>query len=62
MKKIFTSFFLSMLCVLAINAQDYIVEPANGSEVESLTDIFITWENATVIDVDPTLMVGGIKA
>ena len=62
MKKIFTSFFLSMLCVLAINAQDYVVEPANGSEVESLTDIFITWESAAKIDVEPTLMVGGIKA
>lgn len=62
MKKIFTSLFLSLLCVMVVNAQDYIVEPTNGSEVESLTDVYITWESATVIDVEPTLMVGGIKA
>lgn len=62
MKKIFTSLFLSLLCVVAVNAQDYVVEPQNGSVVETLSDIFITWESATVIDVDPALMVGGIKA
>ena len=51
MKKIFTSLLLSVLCVIAVNAQDYTVEPANGSVVEQLTDIIITWEGATKIDV-----------
>jgi hypothetical protein len=62
MKKIFTSLLLSVLCVIAVNAQDYTVEPANGSVVEQLTDIIITWEGATKIDVNVDLMVGGIKA
>ena len=62
MKRIFTSFILSLLCVVAVNAQDYVVEPPNGSVVESLADIYITWETATTIDVDVALMVGGIKA
>lgn len=61
MKKIL---FALLTLILSINtyAQDYIVEPANNSVVEALTDIYITWESATSINVDPTLMVGGIKA
>lgn len=62
MKKIFTSLLLSVFCAVAVNAQNYTVEPANGSVVETLTDIFITWEGAQVIDVNTELMVGGIKA
>ena len=62
MKKIFTSLLLSLLSIIAVHAQDYTVEPANGSVVETLTDIYITWENATAIDVKVELMVGGIKA
>ncbi len=60
MKKIITSLLLSLLCITTVNAQ--IIEPANNSTVESLTDIFITWEGATTIDVNVELMVGGIKA
>lgn len=62
MKKIITALFLVMLSVTTIIAQDYVVEPENNSVVEALTDIYITWENATTINVEPTLMVGGIKA
>lgn len=62
MKKIFTSLLLSLLSIIAVHAQDYTVEPINGSVVETLTDIYITWENATTIDVNVELMVGGIKA
>ena len=62
MKKTFTSLLLSLLSIIAINAQDYTVEPINGSVVETLADIYITWENATAIDVNVELMVGGIKA
>ena len=62
MKKIISALFLVMLSVTTIIAQDYVVEPDNNSVVEALTDIYITWENATTINVEPTLMVGGIKA
>ncbi|MBR3951662.1 MAG: hypothetical protein IKJ79_07170 [Bacteroidaceae bacterium] len=62
MKKFITCLFISLVSVVALNAQDYVVEPANGSVVETLTDIFITWEGAQVIDVKTELMVGGIKA
>lgn len=61
MKKTITTFLISLLCFAAINAQDYTVFPENGTVLESLTDITITWENATTITVDPMMMVGGSK-
>lgn len=62
MKKTITTFLIALMCAITINAQEYIIEPANNSTVEAITDIYITWENATTIEVDPMLMVGGIKA
>ena len=61
MKKTFTTLFVVLLCIVGVKAQDYTVEPENGSSVESLTDITITWESATTITVDPMMMVGGAK-
>lgn len=63
MKKIFTSLFLLMMGVVCVNAQDYTTMPENGSVVEILTDVTITWNDTTaVVSVDPMLMVGGAKA
>ena len=61
MKKIFTSFILALLCVV-VNAQTLTVYPENGASVDMLTDISLTWEEATTVTVDPALMVGGAKA
>lgn len=60
MKKTFTSFILALLCIVAV-AQDFSTMPENGSSVDMLSDITITWDNATSVSVDPMLMVGGAK-
>lgn len=63
MKKIFTALFLMIAGIVCVNAQDFTTVPENGSVVEILTDVTISWndENA-VVSVEPTLMVGGAKA
>lgn len=63
MKRIFTALFLLLTGMACVNAQSYTTAPENGSVVEVLTDITITWDDATaVVTVDPMLMVGGAKA
>ncbi|MBE6306042.1 MAG: hypothetical protein E7084_00060 [Bacteroidales bacterium] len=61
MKKTITTLLFTLLCIFASNAQDYTVEPASGTTVENLTDIYITWPEGSTIDVDMTMMQGGIK-
>ncbi len=61
MKKTITTIFMTLLVLIGVHAQDYTVLPENGTVVESLTDITITWDNATTITVDPMMMVGGAK-
>ncbi len=61
MKKTITTIFMVLLALIGVHAQDYTVMPENGTAVESLTDITITWDNATTITVDPMMMVGGAK-
>lgn len=62
MKKTFTALLLAMLCIVGAKAQDYTVVPENGAVVEALTDITITWDDATSVSVDPAMMIGGAKA
>lgn len=61
MKKTITALLLSLCSFAVLFAQDYTTVPENGSTVEMLTDITITWDNATTVTVDPMLMVGGGK-
>lgn len=62
MKKTFTSLMLALLCTIAANAQRFTTVPESGTSVTMLTDIHITFNNATTVTVDLVKMVGGAKA
>lgn len=42
-------------------AEKMTIDPEEGSVLEALTDITITWDNATLVTVNPEMMVGGAK-
>ena len=61
MKKIITTLLLTLCGFFALSAQDYVVTPADGTEVTELIEVQVTWPDESVVDVNMMLMDGGIK-